>query len=84
MFGQKRNGQFAVILVLLIATCTVNVCNGACEKTCNMYYKPVCGSDFKTYKNMCHLRNRQACYDPKLYSMFAGDCLRFSRQQKQT
>lgn len=40
---------------------------------CTMQWDPVCGSDDKTYGNMCELR-RARCESPKLVVRSKGQC----------
>ncbi|VDM74712.1 unnamed protein product [Strongylus vulgaris] len=44
-----------------------------CDKDCPKEEKPVCGSNFVTYKNLCHF-NKQRCKDDSMSLLFYGKC----------
>ena len=44
-----------------------------CERGCPYIYDPQCGSDGKTYPNMCMFENAQ-CKDPSLKLVHSGQC----------
>lgn len=44
-----------------------------CDRPCPKMYDPQCGSDGKTYSNMCMFENAQ-CKDPSLKLEHSGEC----------
>ncbi|CAG0904960.1 unnamed protein product [Darwinula stevensoni] len=46
---------------------------GRCEKGCTLEYRPVCGSDFQTYPNICAFQVAQ-CKNPRLRLRHHGKC----------
>ncbi|KAK6032914.1 Kazal-type serine protease inhibitor domain protein [Ostertagia ostertagi] len=44
-----------------------------CREECSSNEKPVCGSNFVTYKNLCHF-NKERCKDESLSVLFYGKC----------
>ncbi|XP_068215109.1 serine protease inhibitor dipetalogastin-like [Palaemon carinicauda] len=72
---------------LIVAQCKdpaiQKVGNGQCDgfrnvectiQNCERIANPVCGSDGRTYENMCLLRNR-ACVDSSLLRLHDGECV---------
>lgn len=44
-----------------------------CKQNCSKDFKPLCGSDGKTYSNLCTLKNAQ-CESPKIALVAEGEC----------
>ncbi|XP_042891256.1 chymotrypsin inhibitor-like [Penaeus japonicus] len=45
-----------------------------CGIPCTRELMPVCGSDFRTYNNMCLLRSSRTCFNPRLRVLHSGRC----------
>lgn len=61
-FSQAQKRQRSLVVVH----------TGKCKRTCTLYI-PVCGSDSKTYHNICHL-NYAREKNIRLYFRYAGQC----------
>lgn len=46
----------------------------ACGKICERTLDPVCGSDGKTYGNLCVLEDARDCKNPDLKVAYDGEC----------
>ncbi|XP_059142361.1 ovomucoid-like [Physella acuta] len=47
-----------------------------CLKPCTKLYKPICGSDGKTYGNQCELDNANCLNGGRINALFEGDCIK--------
>ncbi|XP_066948342.1 PI-actitoxin-Avd5a-like [Macrobrachium rosenbergii] len=64
-----------VVLLVIIGTSAVNaiIAYPPCEQICGLIYKPVCGSDGRTYPNLCVFENAR-CRSPYLWLKCKGRC----------
>ncbi|XP_072014296.1 uncharacterized protein [Amphiura filiformis] len=54
---------------------TSEQCGAACPSNCDTAYVPVCGSDGRTYPNLCNLRRQDCTTNVPLTVMHPGQCL---------
>uniref|UniRef100_A0A7I4Z639 Serine protease inhibitor n=1 Tax=Haemonchus contortus TaxID=6289 RepID=A0A7I4Z639_HAECO len=59
--------------VTLSAQNEENCLRTKCQEECSSNEKPVCGSNFVTYKNLCYF-NKERCKDESLSVLFYGRC----------
>ncbi|TLW81250.1 hypothetical protein FFX78_00585 [Staphylococcus aureus] len=61
------------VLVLVLATSSSTLARSICRRGCTKEYRPICGSDWRTYNNPCLFRYAQ-CRNPGLSFVKAGPC----------
>ncbi|XP_072013056.1 uncharacterized protein [Amphiura filiformis] len=54
---------------------TSEQCGATCPSNCDTAYVPVCGSDGRTYPNLCNLRRQDCTTNVPLTVMHPGQCL---------
>lgn len=65
---------FLHINVVIVLHFHLGVDDQKCPRMCIKDYRPVCGSDSKTYPNLCALNAATECEDPCITLRNEGPC----------